>query len=77
MATWAAPYFVFSRILGIPVVSGGLGHGGKQHVANEYMTVKGLKDFEKFVATFLYLVADGSEEFETNPCAKMTKASVS
>ena len=57
MATWAAPYFVFSRILKIPVASGGLGHGGKQHVANEYMTVKGLRDFEKFVATFLYLMA--------------------
>jgi acetylornithine deacetylase/succinyl-diaminopimelate desuccinylase-like protein len=57
MATWAAPYFTFSRILGLPVVSGGLGHGGRQHAANEYMTVQGLRDFEKFVATFLYLVA--------------------
>jgi acetylornithine deacetylase/succinyl-diaminopimelate desuccinylase-like protein len=61
MATWAAPYFVFSRILGLPVVSGGLGHGGRQHAANEYMTVRGLADFEKFVATFLYLVADEDE----------------
>ncbi len=59
LATWAAPYFVFSQILGLPVVSGGLGHGSKQHVANEYMTIKGLKDFEMFVATFLYLMADG------------------
>ncbi len=58
IATWAAPYFVFSRILRLPVVSGGLGHGGRQHVANEYMTVKGLEDFEMFVATFLYLMAD-------------------
>lgn len=57
LATWAAPYFVFSRILKLPVVSGGLGHGGRQHAANEYMTVKGLKDFEKFVATFLYMMA--------------------
>jgi acetylornithine deacetylase/succinyl-diaminopimelate desuccinylase-like protein len=59
MATWAAPYFVFSRILGLPVVSGGLGHGGRQHVANEYMSARGLRDFEKFVATFLYLMAEG------------------
>ncbi|MBN2123058.1 MAG: M20/M25/M40 family metallo-hydrolase [Deltaproteobacteria bacterium] len=57
IATWAAPYFVFSRILKLPVVSGGLGHGGRQHVANEYMTVNGLKDFEKFAATFLYLMS--------------------
>jgi acetylornithine deacetylase/succinyl-diaminopimelate desuccinylase-like protein len=57
MATWAAPYFAFSRILGLPVASGGLGHGGRQHVANEYMTVRGLKDFEKFAATFLCFFA--------------------
>ncbi len=66
MATWAAPYFVFSRILGLPVVSGGLGHGARQHVANEYMTVKGLADFEKFVATFLYLMADEAQPIPTN-----------
>ncbi len=62
IATWAAPYFVFSRILSLPVVSGGLGHGGRQHVANEYMTVKGLRDFEMFVAIFLYLMANESNQ---------------
>jgi acetylornithine deacetylase/succinyl-diaminopimelate desuccinylase-like protein len=62
LATWAAPYFVFSQILGLPVVSGGLGHGSKQHVANEYMTVNGLKDYEKFVAAFLYIMADGVQQ---------------
>jgi acetylornithine deacetylase/succinyl-diaminopimelate desuccinylase-like protein len=58
MATWAAPYFVFSRILGLPVVSGGLGCGGGQHNPDEYMSVEGLREFEKFVATFLYRLAD-------------------
>lgn len=58
MATWAAPYFVFSRILRLPVVSGGLGHGGKQHNPDEYMTVEGLRDFEKFVVTFLYKLSE-------------------
>ncbi len=57
MATWAAPYFVFSRILKLPVVSGGLGRGGRQHSPDEYMTVEGLRDFEKFVVTFLYGLA--------------------
>lgn len=28
-------------------------------MANEYITIKGLKDFEMFVATFLYLMTDG------------------
>jgi acetylornithine deacetylase/succinyl-diaminopimelate desuccinylase-like protein len=58
MATWAAPYFVFSRILRMPVVSGGLGHGGRQHNPDEYMTVEGLRDFEKFVVTFLYKLSE-------------------
>jgi hypothetical protein len=44
--------------LRLPVVSGGLGHGSRQHVPNEYMTVNGLRDFEKFAATFLYLVGE-------------------
>jgi hypothetical protein len=54
-------------------VSGGLGHGGKAHVANEYMTVKGLKDFEMFVASFLYAMADqkggirGRKDLGRNP----------
>jgi acetylornithine deacetylase/succinyl-diaminopimelate desuccinylase-like protein len=58
MATWAAPYFVFSRILRLPVISGGLGHGGRQHNPDEYMTVEGLRDFEKFVVTFLYKLSE-------------------
>jgi acetylornithine deacetylase/succinyl-diaminopimelate desuccinylase-like protein len=58
MATWTAPYFVYSRILGLPVAAGGLGHGGRPHVANEYMTVQGLRAFEKFSATFLSLMAE-------------------
>jgi hypothetical protein len=50
--------FVFSRILRLPVVSGGLGHGGHQHNPNQYMTVEGLRDFEKFVPSFLYAVSE-------------------
>ena len=61
MATWTAPYFVFSRILGLPVVAGGLGYGNRPHSPNEYMTVKGMRDFEQFVATFLYQVAGEAE----------------
>jgi acetylornithine deacetylase/succinyl-diaminopimelate desuccinylase-like protein len=57
MATWAAPYFGFSRFLGLPVVAGGLGHGGHAHARNEYFVVEGLRRLEKFVATFLYRFA--------------------
>ena len=58
MATWTAPYFVFSRILRLPVVSGGLGFGNRPHSPNEYMVVEGLRDFEKWVTTFLYLLGE-------------------
>jgi acetylornithine deacetylase/succinyl-diaminopimelate desuccinylase-like protein len=57
LATWAAPYFAFSRQLDLPVVAGGLGHGGYAHARNEYFVVEGLRRFEKFVATFLYKFA--------------------
>ena len=57
LATWAAPYFAFSRSLGLPVVAGGLGHGGHAHARNEYFVVEGLRRFEKFMATFLYKFA--------------------
>lgn len=57
LATWAAPYFGFSRLLGLPVVAGGLGHGGHAHARNEYFVVEGLRRFEKYVATFLYKFA--------------------
>jgi acetylornithine deacetylase/succinyl-diaminopimelate desuccinylase-like protein len=67
MATWTAPYFVYSRILSLPVAAGGLGHGGRPHVANEYMSVAGLKDFEKFAATFLYLMAETDKGEGNNP----------
>jgi acetylornithine deacetylase/succinyl-diaminopimelate desuccinylase-like protein len=58
LATWAAPYFAFSRLLGLPVVSAGLGHGGHAHARNEYFVVESLKRFEKFVATVLCKFAD-------------------
>jgi acetylornithine deacetylase/succinyl-diaminopimelate desuccinylase-like protein len=58
MATWTAPYFVFSRILRLPVVAGGLGFGNRPHSPDEYMTVEGLRDFEKWVTTFLYQLGD-------------------
>jgi acetylornithine deacetylase/succinyl-diaminopimelate desuccinylase-like protein len=58
MATWAAPYFGFSRFLELPVVAGGLGHGGHAHARNEYFVVEGLRRFEKFVATLLYRFAN-------------------
>lgn len=53
LGAWSAPYYVFSNVLNLPFVRGGLGAGDGEHSANEHCTVSGIKDFEKFVVVFL------------------------
>lgn len=53
----SAPYYVFERILGVPYVTGGLGHGSRQHSTDEYFTVAGMLDFEISMARWLYSYA--------------------
>lgn len=48
----SAPYYVFERYLQIPYVTGGMGHGARQHSSDEYCTVQGILDFEKSMAIF-------------------------
>lgn len=48
----SAPYYVFQRILDMPYIAGGLGHGSRQHSSNEYCTVEGILDFQKSVVAF-------------------------
>jgi len=58
----SAPFYVFTQRLGLPMVMGGLGHGGGAHAPNEYMVIEpragsriaGLADVEKFYVDFLY-----------------------
>ncbi|MBC8492285.1 MAG: M20/M25/M40 family metallo-hydrolase [Chloroflexi bacterium] len=54
----ATPYYLFTDVLGIPYVWGGLGRAGRSHAPDEFATVEGLRIFEKSVATFLYMFAD-------------------
>ncbi|MCP4537287.1 MAG: M20/M25/M40 family metallo-hydrolase [Chloroflexi bacterium] len=49
----SAPFYLFTEVLDIPVALGGLGHGGRAHSPNEYVTLDGIKLYEKSVATFL------------------------
>ncbi|MGQ0572448.1 MAG: M20/M25/M40 family metallo-hydrolase [Armatimonadota bacterium] len=51
----AAPLYLFTRELGIPVAVGGLGHGGRQHSSNEYASVEGMRSFEKSAAAFVMM----------------------
>jgi acetylornithine deacetylase/succinyl-diaminopimelate desuccinylase-like protein len=53
----ASPYYLFSRVLGIPYVWGGLGRAGGSHAPDEYASVDGLKLFEKSIVTFLHKFA--------------------
>lgn len=65
---WSSPYYLFDRLLGLPYVIFGLGHGGRAHAPDEYCSVTGLRDFEKSVATFLYHFAEqgnlGTPDFQ-------------
>jgi acetylornithine deacetylase/succinyl-diaminopimelate desuccinylase-like protein len=54
----ATPYYLFTDVLGIPYVWGGLGRAGRSHAPDEFATVEGLRIFEKSIATFLYMFAD-------------------
>lgn len=58
MAPWCAPFYVFDRILGIPWVSGGLGHSGGAHAPDEFATVAGLREHILGVAEFLLAFAE-------------------
>lgn len=49
----AAPFSLFTQVLGIPMCIAGLGHGAGAHVPNEYATVEGLRLCEKALASFL------------------------
>lgn len=63
----SAPYYLFERILGIPYVTGGMGHGSRQHTSNEYCTVKGVLDFEKSMIWYLTLFPEVAEEINSKP----------
>ncbi len=54
----SAPMYLFSDVLGMPFVMGGLGHGGRAHSPNEYATIEGMRLFERSVAGLLERFAE-------------------
>jgi len=62
------PLYLFTQELGLEIISGGLGHGGRAHAANEYATVDGMRWFEKSFASLLYEVSD--ELVRESPASK-------
>ena len=63
----SAPFFQFTRNLGLPFVFGGLGHGAGAHAPDEYMLINpaegvgaaGLADVEKSYVDLLYALGGG------------------
>ncbi len=54
------PMAVFSDPpLNLPAIGCGLGRMGREHIANEFFTVEGLRLYEKFVVAFLHEFARG------------------
>jgi acetylornithine deacetylase/succinyl-diaminopimelate desuccinylase-like protein len=58
MAPWCAPFYLFDRALGIPWVTGGLGHSGGSHGPDEFATVEGLRQHIVGAAEFLAAFAE-------------------
>jgi hypothetical protein len=62
----SAPFYQFTRVLGLPFVFGALGHGSGQHAPDEYMLIHpaegigaaGLADVEKSYVDMLYALAE-------------------
>ncbi|MFZ5918448.1 MAG: M20/M25/M40 family metallo-hydrolase [Chloroflexota bacterium] len=54
----SAPFYLFTEELNIPTAFGGLGHGGRAHSPNEYVTLDSLRQYEKSVALFLMNLGD-------------------
>jgi acetylornithine deacetylase/succinyl-diaminopimelate desuccinylase-like protein len=66
----SAPFFQFTRTLGLPFVFGGLGHGGGAHAPDEYMLIApadgvgaaGLAMVEKSYVDILHALAEVGED---------------
>ena len=59
MSPGSAPSYLFTRVLGLPMVSTGPGHGGRAHAPNEYITVDTVPKLTLYTALLLLNVAMG------------------
>ena len=53
-APWWAPFYLFEQVLGLPFASGGAGHAGRAHAADEYATIAGLRSHMRQSIAFLH-----------------------
>ena len=57
-APWWAPFYLFEQVLGLPFASGGVGHAGRAHAADEYATIAGLRAHMRQSIAFLHRFAE-------------------
>jgi acetylornithine deacetylase/succinyl-diaminopimelate desuccinylase-like protein len=60
-APWWAPFYLFEQVLGLPFASGGTGHAGRAHAADEYATIAGLRAHMRQSIAFLHRFARAAE----------------
>ena len=56
----ATPYYLYTDVLGVPFVWGGLGWAGGSHGPDEWCSVQGLRDLMRSTASFLNAFAHGA-----------------
>ncbi len=61
-APWWAPFYLFEQVLGVPFASGGAGHSGRAHAADEYATIDGLRANMRQSIAFLHRFARAAGE---------------
>lgn len=61
----SAPMYLFTKWLGIDVVSVGPGHGGRAHAPNEYITVDTIPMTAKFAPTYFKYIRDSLSRGES------------
>ncbi|MGH3148164.1 MAG: M20/M25/M40 family metallo-hydrolase [Rubrobacter sp.] len=59
-APWWAPFYLFEQVLQVPFASGGAGHAGRAHAADEYATIEGLRTCMRQSIAFLHRFAHAS-----------------
>jgi acetylornithine deacetylase/succinyl-diaminopimelate desuccinylase-like protein len=56
----AAPLYLFSEVIGIPFAFGGLGHGGRPHAPDEYLSVESMRDYFRGMTSFLFALGEAA-----------------
>ena len=50
----SGPISLFTEDLGMPVVFGGMGHGGREHAPDEYATLRGIRQCQESFVRFMH-----------------------